>query len=147
MHSLGVSYSYLAEGVGNVSEGGTFRALTWGYTHWASGRLDRLEVNCCHPDFYHVRYQVTPSMKSGVYHVYILFDQEPTVKLAQCECAPGYYDIDIILTLLLCTLPSFVGCRHHVHMYQLFRMHLLPCVRVLTLLVVHLMDLMMRHCQ
>jgi hypothetical protein len=79
----------LAERVGNVSGGGTFRALTRGYTHWASGRLDRLEVNCCHPDYYHVRCQLTPSMKPGLYHVYILFDREPTVKVAQCECAAG----------------------------------------------------------
>ena len=90
MDSLGVLYSYLAEGVGNVSgAGGTFSALTQGYTCWASGRLDRLEVNCCHPDYYHVRCQLTPSMKSGVYHVYILFDQESTEKVAQCECAAG----------------------------------------------------------
>lgn len=89
INNTGVLYSYIAEGVGNVSGGGTFRALTRGYTHWASGRLDRHEVHCCHPDYYHVRCQLTPSMKSGVYHVYILFDREPTVELAQCKCAAG----------------------------------------------------------
>ena len=29
-----------------------FRALTFGYTHWASGRLEQMEINL---DFCHVR--------------------------------------------------------------------------------------------
>ena len=87
--------------------------------------LQFIEVNCCHPDFYHVRCQATPSMKSGVYYVYILFDREPTIKLAV-----GYYDNDIILIFLLCTLPSFLGCQHHVHKNQL--LHALVALRPST---------------
>ena len=53
-------YEYLAEGVGNVSGKGAFRALTRGYTHWASGRLNKLEINTCNPTLCFVRCQMRP---------------------------------------------------------------------------------------
>ena len=74
---LGLLYTYLAEGTGNQSAGhGAFRALQRGYNHWASGRRNHLEVNYKHPLFCHVRCSMTPSMKPGVYHVYILLAVE-----------------------------------------------------------------------
>ena len=83
---LGLLYTYLAEGTGNQSAGhGAFRALQ-------RGRLNHLEVNYKHPLFCHVRCSMTPSMKPGVYHVYILLAVEGelcTIKKATCECAAG----------------------------------------------------------
>ena len=52
---LGLLYTYLAEGSGNTSGKGAFRALQRGFNHWASGRLSKLEVNVNHPDFCHVK--------------------------------------------------------------------------------------------
>ena len=45
----GTIYTYLSAHASQSSGDGTFRALTRGYTHWASGRIDRLEVNAQHP--------------------------------------------------------------------------------------------------
>jgi len=47
-------YSYPGGHVGRSSEEGAFRALTLGYTHWASGRLEQMEVNVKHPDHCHM---------------------------------------------------------------------------------------------
>lgn len=84
----------MAVGVGNTSSEsqGAFRALTRGYNHWASGRLDQLEVNTAHPHYCHVRGTTTPSMKPGSYHVYLLLCQEgevTTILTATCQCAAG----------------------------------------------------------
>ena len=85
--------TYLAEVTGNHSTGhGAFHALQRGYNHWASGCLSHLEVNCKHPLFCHVQCSTTPSMKSGVYHVYVLLAVEGEVrniKKATCEYATG----------------------------------------------------------
>ena len=40
---------------GKSGEEGAFRALSRGYTHWASGRLEQMEVNVEYPEFCHVR--------------------------------------------------------------------------------------------
>ena len=51
-----------------------------------------MEINFRHPKFCHVRCQVTPSMKQGLYHVYILLGREgevATIRAATCECAAG----------------------------------------------------------
>lgn len=89
----GLLYTYMAEGTGNEGTShGTFRALQRGYNHWASGRLNHLEFNYKHPLFCHVRCTMTPSMKSGQYHVYVLLCMEGdlcTIKKATCECAAG----------------------------------------------------------
>ena len=85
-------YTYLASGCGRKSTHGAFRALKRGYVHWASGRLDRLEVHCTHPHFCYVRCNMTPSMKSGIYHVYMLLGKKrdfATIEKATCECAAG----------------------------------------------------------
>ena len=45
-----------------------------------------------HPHFCHVHCNMTPSMKAGVYHVYLLLgkqDQLATIDKATCECAAG----------------------------------------------------------
>lgn len=86
----GLLYTYLAEGVGNKSVSGAFQALKHEFTHWASGRMDHLSVNYVHPKYCHVKCDMTPSMMSGLHHVYILLvkDGGGIVK-ATCECAAG----------------------------------------------------------
>lgn len=90
--SIGVLYTYLAEGVGNTNGKGAFRALQRGFIHWSSGRIDHLEVNYKHPTFCHVKCQTTPSMKPGIYQVYILLDSSgdfASISVATCQCAAG----------------------------------------------------------
>ena len=41
--NVGVVYTYLASGAGRSAGEGTFRALTRGFIHWQSGRIDKLE--------------------------------------------------------------------------------------------------------
>lgn len=92
LDSTGTLYTYLAEGVGRALTRGAFRALTRGYTHWSSGRMDCVEVNLHHPEFCHVKSTMTPSMKQGTYQVYILLCKEgdlASVAAATCECAAG----------------------------------------------------------
>ena len=88
----GVVYTYLSTHAGHNSSDKTFRALTRGYTHWASGRIDHVEVNYLNPLYCHVRSNMKPSMKPGIYHVWILLEKVgnfATVKCATCECAAG----------------------------------------------------------
>lgn len=88
----GLLYNYLAEGVGNTTGRGAFRALQRGFAHWSSGRLDHLEVNYKHPKFCHVRCQMTPSMKPGLYRVYLLLGRDgdfAVIQVAKCQCAAG----------------------------------------------------------
>ena len=85
-------YTYLASGAGRTESEGTFRALTRGYVHWASGRIESIEVNLQNPLYIHVRSSMKPSMKAGCYHVWILLQWEDdlaTVRSATCECAAG----------------------------------------------------------
>ena len=68
--SPGVLYAYLAEGVGSsTATEGAFRALSRGFIHWASGRLEDLEININNPSYCHVRSNMNPSMKQGSYDV------------------------------------------------------------------------------
>ena len=88
----GTLYSYWAEGVGRSGGEGAFRALARGYVHWASGRMEKLEINIQNPLFCHVRCTMKPSMKSGTYKVYVLLERDGTfgqVKSATCGCAAG----------------------------------------------------------
>ena len=76
-----------------LGEQGAFRALTRGYTHWASGRLQEMVVNTTHPAYCHLRCIMKPSMKAGLYHVYLLLGREgelATICSATCECSAGY---------------------------------------------------------
>ena len=104
MHAyIGTVYAYLAEGIGRdlTEQGSTFRALTRGYIHWASGRMDQMEINTRHPEFCHVKCCMNPSMKPGVYHVYILLRRDGEVGnvcTATCECAAGYVYVTHIVT-------------------------------------------------
>lgn len=89
---LGAVYTYLASGAGRTQSEGTFRALTRGFIHWASGRIDSIEVNVQNPLYVHIRSSMKPSMKHGNYHVWILLQREDdlaTVRSATCECAAG----------------------------------------------------------
>ena len=88
-------YQYLAEGVGNVTGTGAFRALFRGYIHWSSGRMNKLEINDRNPDYCFIRCQMRPSMKPGYYKVSILLKKEPaggmasSIAHAMCDCAAG----------------------------------------------------------
>jgi hypothetical protein len=89
---LGILYEYLAKGVGRSQDKGAFRAISRGYNHWASGRIERVEINTRHPNLCHVQCIMKPSMKVGKYHVYVLLDHEGTlasIKKATCECPAG----------------------------------------------------------
>ena len=88
---IGLLYTYLADSVGKSGRGEAFRALERGFTHWSSGRLSKLEINFANPSFCHVRCKMTPSMKQGLYNVYMLLgcegDNMATICTATCECA------------------------------------------------------------
>ena len=91
---IGLVYSYLAGHCGrdNDQGSGAFRALSRGYIHYASGRLEGIAVNVNHPLYCHVRCSLKPSMKSGIYHVYLLLERDGEVAAicsATCECAAG----------------------------------------------------------
>ena len=64
--------------VGHFGEEGAFRALERGYAHWASGRLQELQVNA-NQFFCHVKCTTSPSMKGGIYKVYMLLGKEGDV--------------------------------------------------------------------
>ena len=52
-----------------------------------------MEVNTTHPAYCHVRCMMKPSMKAGLYHVYLLLGREgelATICSATCECSAGY---------------------------------------------------------
>ena len=121
-------YSYLAEGVGHRDSGGAFRSLKQGFKHWASGRLSYLELNVCHPLFCHVRSKMTPSMKQGIYTVYILLGSESglaTIKAASCECAAGYVCVHNVRVFCVC-----VVC---VHAYSWTLSFVCTCMLILSL--------------
>ncbi len=85
-------YDYLASGCGRRETHEAFHALQRGYVHWCSGRLDFLEIQSMHPHFCHVRCRMTPSMRAGIYNVYMLLgkkDDIATIERATCECAAG----------------------------------------------------------
>ena len=89
---VGALYSYLVEDVGKSGGEGTFRVLSRGYVHWASGRMEKLEINVQNSMFCHFRCTIKPSMKSGSYKVYVLLKRDGTfgqVKSATCGCAAG----------------------------------------------------------
>lgn len=61
--------------------------------HWSSGCTDQIQVNIRHPDYCHVRYIMSPSMKPGSYQGYVLLKRMndlATVLSATCECAAGW---------------------------------------------------------
>ena len=60
----GMVFSYLF-GVSRTGDEGAFRALSRGYTHWAFGCLNVVEINTCNPQYYHIRSNLRPSMKTG----------------------------------------------------------------------------------
>ena len=89
--NVGLVYTYLAGHVGHFGEEGAFRALERGYAHWASGRLQELQVNA-NQCFCHVKCTTSPSMKGGIYKVYMLLGKEgdvATICSAKCDCAAG----------------------------------------------------------
>ena len=67
--SHGTMYQYLSSGTGRACdiEGATFRASYEGFNHWASGRVDKIEVNTQNPFYCFIRCLVTPFMKQGQY--------------------------------------------------------------------------------
>ena len=91
--NAGLLYIYLAERMENSQQSGTFRALKRGYILWCSGCLDSIEFNCNNPTYCRIRCKATPSMRSGIYNVYILLKREgrlaDTISRATCQCAAG----------------------------------------------------------
>ena len=90
---VGTVYVYMSESAGVSAGQGAFRALSRGFQHWSSGRMESMEVNLRHPRYCHVRSSIKPSMKLGLYHVYILLKRvgdNGEVVQATCECAAGY---------------------------------------------------------
>ena len=92
----GTMYQYLSNGAGHdgADDDGnkTFRTLYRGYNHWASGRVDKIEVNAQNHFFCFVRCVVTPSMKPGSYKVNLVLSCENgygRIKRASCQCAAG----------------------------------------------------------
>ena len=105
MCAAGLVYTYLAGHVGRSGDEGAFRALTRGYTHRASGRLDEINVNIKNPMFCHVRASIKPSMKAGVYRVYLLLQSDEglaSIISATCQCAAGYVILLYIDFILAC---------------------------------------------
>eukprot|EP00731_Ephydatia_muelleri_P024343 Em0016g614a len=92
--TVGLVYTYLAGHVGRTRDEGAFRALTRGYAHWASGRLEKLSVNTNNPKYCHIRAAMKPLMKTGVYHAYLLLESDAeglaSILAATCECVAGY---------------------------------------------------------
>ena len=89
-------YTYLAEGVGNAKGSKAFRALTRGYVHWSSRRINKMEVHTLHPLYAFARCSIIPSMRAGSYNVTILLKREAVhgqdigrIEQATCECAAG----------------------------------------------------------
>ncbi len=111
-------YTYLADCSGKSGRGGAFRSLQRGFAHWSSGRLAKLEVNNLHPHFSHIRCQMTPSMRKGLYRVYILLGYDGDLATIVRHAA-GYV---ILLTNWYRTLPSiylvFSENQHLVLMYR-----------------------------
>ena len=82
----------MTKGAGASQQLGAFQALSRGYVHWKSGRINNIEVNMKHPNYCHVKCSVKPSMKQGIYHVYMLLQrngEHGTVVAATFECAAG----------------------------------------------------------
>jgi hypothetical protein len=102
--SHGTMYQYLSDGVGHDGETKTFRALYRGYNHWASGRVEKIEVNTQNLYYCFVRCVVAPSMKQGSYKVYLV-------------------DQMALETLKLPLASVLQGCLHHVCTYLLSFMH------------------------
>ena len=61
---IGTVYTYLANGVGRRDAQGAFRALSRGFSHWASGRVDRIEVNINHPEMHYDTFNETRKLSS-----------------------------------------------------------------------------------
>ena len=83
-------YTYLADCSGVSGRGVAFRSLQRGYVQWSSGRMSKLEINYQHPLFCHVRCQMIPSMKQGLYNVYMLLErvgEVASIRAGTCDCA------------------------------------------------------------
>jgi hypothetical protein len=91
--TAGLVYTYLAGHIGcNSNTVGAFRALKQGYILWASGRLEKIEVNVNRPEYCHIRSAVKASMRKVTYTVYFLFHYTyylSSVLRATCPCAAG----------------------------------------------------------
>ena len=65
-----------------------------GFTHWASGHLEHLEININNPSYCHVRSNMKPSMKLASYDVYLLLERTKedmaSIRTTTCQCTAGY---------------------------------------------------------
>ena len=122
--TLGTLYNYLAEGVGVTPGKGTlqaFRALSRGYNHWASGRIEEIKANLHNPYYSHVRCLIKPSMKSGIYRVYLLISNE-NLRLLKLpvNVQQGKLEENSNKLLITCLfIFSLTESQHRVTMFQL----------------------------
>ena len=88
--SNGNMYQYLSCG---EKQSTTFCALYRGYNHWASGRVEKIEININDPSYCFVHCCVVPSMKTGIYKVDLLLKKNSTgygeIHTASYQCAAG----------------------------------------------------------
>ena len=82
----GTVYTYLALQTNGQN---TFRALTRGYIHWASGHVSTVSVNVQHPINCHVQ----SVMKPGTYYVWLMLQRNDmgyaSVLRTMYECVAG----------------------------------------------------------
>ena len=56
--------------------------------------FDKHSVNTNNPKYCHIRAAMKPSMKTGVYHAYLLLESDAeglaSILAATCECVAGY---------------------------------------------------------
>ena len=99
------------------------RALSRGFTHWASGRLEHLEININNPSYCHVRSNMKPSVKQGSYDVYLLLERTKedmgSIRAATWQCTAGYvcymylsYTFKTLLFISLITRRKSAPCTH-----------------------------------
>jgi len=70
---------------------------------WASGQMEKLEVNYRNPTFCHIRCTMNPSMKNGFYTVYVLLEKSSqyttTIRL-HANAQQGKYYIKTFISVL-----------------------------------------------
>ena len=110
----GELYRHMTLGVGYEGSSGRFRALIWGYTFWASGRVQSVAINVQNPCMCFVCGRVVLSMKDEVYVVDLVSHQTAKVERAQCKCVAA---VNIICCVTCSSFP-FIAFRQVVSMFH-----------------------------
>lgn len=110
----------LARQTTQASGQSTFRALTRGYVHWASGRVSTISVNVQHPINCHVQSVMKPSMKlfrnsASCTHVSALLHALVSLTSSQFQLRPNesttldHLDDETPITSLPCQWKPLMG--------------------------------------